>query len=1147
MNKEHNLLTLNVETQRETPRRGSAALRRRSVIDRVLACLVAVGCTLPVHGQCNGFFDLRVARVGQQEGPIDVFDQVGDFSSQVSGLLLPRKGRFTAGDFDGDGVDDLIFTRETSGGDKVVDVFTRDGSVQLDRLVVGPDDDDDDGLAAAQFRGDAREDILIGRSDTDSIDVFDDGGFVPPSILLNTTESEGLAPGNVLAAGNLQFLPLGNEIVVAEHRTGDVVGYDSNGAFVYRLMLRRAGQVVGFRRGDGFTVSDLDGDGFDEILVLRRPDDLLEVFDNDASFLFDLQLNRGGSGPLFEDGDRLAVVNDRTDIDGDGLFDAWERDGIHRLGGCETAVDLPGYGADVRHKDLFIQMDWRPGMQPPRASIQTLKEVFALAPMDAGGNDNPDGQDGINLWIDTGSATENGILVGDDLGGGGNVIGFPVICLDDSFYMARDTFLQDERLLAFRYLVFGISPGENMCDDGSMPGGLAEIGGNDAIVYTTDPGVILHELGHNLNLRHGGFENLNNKPNYISMMNYNYGTNIPQVSGGGIIDFSPPRCANCPDGRASVPDPLDETALFEENVLDPDDDSNFFVFRTLDAVTTLWPMNGRDINGDGLPDIDWDGDGNVSNPPVMVDINEDGKCVGSETDDPIQTTPVGDDVLLSDNIIHDGLNRVCETTADVDNGEVQLRDVLEGQKDLLASHDDWRNMRLGPSAFGDLADGPMNLDEPERSLAEIQAVIEELNSTDLAVSVVGAPQPTAAGGTTTYVITVRNDGPNPTGEALLSSVLSPGASFTSNDRGCVITATSLICNIDDLAPGESFAVNSTALVAADLVFAAGGPTTVQIESVVENLAGPDPVSGNDTATETLQIIAVADLAFAGLEVVNPPAELVEKVEAHITHRAVLKNMGPSTPIDAVATTLVTTHPVPFSGVTPRERSSDINALGLGEFRLHEETFEISCRGTGLRTLTFQSTLTPDSAEDLDPEPTNQLASIELGIQCLPDCNDNRVDDAIDITGGFSADIDANGVPDECQIGQATWQFSGTAEGGNALLTVEGFSQICSIALATMVGEPAASVAIRLADAVNADACLSSQEITAAAAGSSVTITGFLISHDRIEFSLEDPGLMHGVPTVEIPTLSMFGLFVMAALIALYGVASRNRRTLPVRD
>lgn len=40
----------------------------------------------------------------------------------------------------------------------------------------------------------------------------------------------------------------------------------------------------------------------------------------------------------------------------------------------------------------------------------------------------------------------------------------------------------------------------------------------------------MHELGHNLGLRHGGDENLNYKPNYLSVMNYLYQLNgLPTI------------------------------------------------------------------------------------------------------------------------------------------------------------------------------------------------------------------------------------------------------------------------------------------------------------------------------------------------------------------------------------------------------------------------------------------------------------------------------------------------------------------------------------------------------------------------------------------------------------------------------------------
>lgn len=57
--------------------------------------------------------------------------------------------------------------------------------------------------------------------------------------------------------------------------------------------------------------------------------------------------------------------------------------------------------------------------------------------------------------------------------------------------------------------------------------GKAEIWGNDSYVsmgnfggYTgtvaEQAGTLMHEFGHNLKLRHGGDENLNYKPNYLS-------------------------------------------------------------------------------------------------------------------------------------------------------------------------------------------------------------------------------------------------------------------------------------------------------------------------------------------------------------------------------------------------------------------------------------------------------------------------------------------------------------------------------------------------------------------------------------------------------------------------------------------------------
>jgi hypothetical protein len=140
-------------------------------------------------------------------------------------------------------------------------------------------------------------------------------------------------------------------------------------------------------------------------------------------------------GPLTDDphevwGDErgvtgIAVTPQPLDSDGDGLMDTWERFGLDA--DCDpatAALPLPTWGADPLHKDLFLELDFCAGAAPSRATVQSVIEAFAAAPIDAGGTPNPDGRPGINLRVDTGSLREAGMLVGSDFGGG-NAIACP--------------------------------------------------------------------------------------------------------------------------------------------------------------------------------------------------------------------------------------------------------------------------------------------------------------------------------------------------------------------------------------------------------------------------------------------------------------------------------------------------------------------------------------------------------------------------------------------------------------------------------------------------------------------------------------------------------------------------------------------------
>jgi len=128
----------------------------------------------------------------------------------------------------------------------------------------------------------------------------------------------------------------------------------------------------------------------------------------------------------------------------------------------------------------------------------------------------------------------------------------------------------------------------------SNSSGQAELPGNDLIVSLqcstntkSYANTILHELGHNLDLRHGGFENTNYKPNYNSVMNYLY--QFPGVDGN---------CTPPPDGPLSYSTgsniSLDETNL-DEN-------------QGICGHTSNWDWNNNSVIETG----------------VSLDINQDG-------------------------------------------------------------------------------------------------------------------------------------------------------------------------------------------------------------------------------------------------------------------------------------------------------------------------------------------------------------------------------------------------------------------------------------------------------------------------------------------------------------------------------------------
>jgi hypothetical protein len=127
-------------------------------------------------------------------------------------------------------------------------------------------------------------------------------------------------------------------------------------------------------------------------------------------------------------------------------------------------------------------------------------------------------------------------------------------------------------------------------------------------------GTLMHELGHNLELQHGGDDGINGKPNYLSIMNYLFQTDGVPLS---ALFATPPRIdysrVSLPTLREFRPPPLtslNETVGIQDGIFNR---------------TRFFCPGGAQAIGAGSGPIDWncDGDGGLDT-DVAVNVNGDG-------------------------------------------------------------------------------------------------------------------------------------------------------------------------------------------------------------------------------------------------------------------------------------------------------------------------------------------------------------------------------------------------------------------------------------------------------------------------------------------------------------------------------------------
>lgn len=294
--------------------------------------------------------------------------------------------------------------------------------------------------------------------------------------------------------------------------------------------------LIGFNSQE--PVSDLSGDGqynfFDVSIFLTSFASDCASVDTDEDGIPDFAETNDG---IFLNENATGTDPLNPDTDGDGINDGDE------IFGTDDGLDLPAMGANPLRHDIFVEIDWYTGtvegefrdFRPTENGIQRIIDAYANAPVE-----NPyGGEPGIDIHIDYGQ--------GGPFTGGQQLPGDPPVFMtfDGDFNVVKTFFFDSNRKGYFHYAIHANR--HSSAENGSS--GIAEIDGDDFMVtlngFSSDYNMsqtFVHEIGHNLGLRHGGFENTNWKPNYNSVMNYRFqfpGIDVDGDSfGDGVLDYS---------------------------------------------------------------------------------------------------------------------------------------------------------------------------------------------------------------------------------------------------------------------------------------------------------------------------------------------------------------------------------------------------------------------------------------------------------------------------------------------------------------------------------------------------------------------------------------------------------------------------------
>ncbi|MCB0176188.1 MAG: hypothetical protein KDJ97_37160 [Anaerolineae bacterium] len=435
-------------------------------------------------------------------------------------------------------------------------------------------------------------------------------------------------------------------------------------------------------------------------------------------------INTGtGSGTLFGICVFEEITTGLQDSDEDGLPDVWEINGVDTTEDGEPDLflnQLVEYDGQIRppsieHKDIYVRVDWfigedghshgpdEPENNLPEA-FELVREAFANAPADA--VDNPDELPGINLHIVLGNAIlEKEALL--ELGSAAEFNSTLTKFISPEFANLKKQYLQQNgtrpgMASIFHYAVYAhyLPKRTIFCpffDDEFRDGGVAPLtgiiprAGSDFIIAhqtavekkddgglspLVQGGLFMHELGHTLNLGHGGPGVLNGenyKPNHLSVMNYSFSKGLLIRNDQGeltrsLLDYS----------KFTLPALNEEEGLQEQGVSQwlPENYGTIFFNGKSDGKGKFGP--------EGNGNIDWNFNGEFDSNLVKGNVNKDTNEIPFICSDRFTTLPSSDNEWENLNYKTGDIGTVAALIADYPtetlisaNPEIPIEEILE--------------------------------------------------------------------------------------------------------------------------------------------------------------------------------------------------------------------------------------------------------------------------------------------------------------------------------------------------------------------------------------------------------------------------------------------------------------------------------------